>query len=605
MAERSLSPSRLEALAHAPPRDDERRGPSSEPSLRELLRWLLGITRPVHPPLLVSLFFRVVNLSLDVALFATAAGGAVQLATGGTETARFFAALVALSLGKALAAYLEQFTGHYVAFKALELLRTFVFAKLWPKAPAIVAFSRSGDLLASLTRDVDRIEVVYAHTFAPVVSAHIVAPLAFALAAALFGLSHVWIAGAALGLSLFVVPYIGVRRAFADTAETLARRRALAQHVTDSVFGLDEVLGYGREAERLEAMDALGQAIQASASAPRRIAALRRGANVLLALVAVASVVWLGLGEQPLYVLAALAAGTLRVFEAPRGVEDSTGYLDHSLSAARRLYAISHAPDRVSDGPDTLALSRPPSVRFEGVSYAYPSPDGRALDDALSDVSLEIPAGGHAILVGRSGSGKSTLVQLLLRYDDPRRGRVALDGAPITRFSLDSLRRNVVAVSQRNQLLAASIAENLRLGAPRASDEELRRAIEVVGLAREIDAMPEGLGTFVGPNGAALSGGQAQRLCLARALLVHPKVLVLDEFAAHLDEALEDEIREALSRWDADMTILEVTHRLRASRHADLVAVLDRGRLLLAGPPSEVTEEAIAARFASSGGSSR
>ncbi len=568
-----------------------------EPSLGNLLRWLLGITRPVHPPLLASLAFRVGNLSQDSALFATGASGVVRLATTGGSPWPLVGALGALSLVKATAAYFEQFTGHYVAFKALELLRSFVFAKLWPKAPGLVASSRSGDLLASLTRDVDRIEVVYAHTFALVVSAYIVAPLAFAFAVYQVGLSSVWVAGVALGLSLFVVPYLGMRHAFQDTAQTLSRRRDLAQHITDSVYGLDEVVGYGREAARLSEMDALGAAVGASASVPRGIAALRRGANVVLMLIATASVVWFGVGQESLVVVAALAAGTLRVFEAPRGVEDSTGYLDHSLSAARRLYEISHAPARVVDGPEQLDLQRAPELRLEGVSYAYPSADGRALEDAVSDVELRIPAGGRAALVGRSGSGKSTLVQLLLRYDNPRRGRVLLDGIPTSRYTLDSLRRHVVAVSQHNQLLASSIADNLRLGTPTAPEQELWRVLEVVGLLAEVQAMPAGLDTFVGTNGAALSGGQAQRLCLARALLMRPKVLILDEFAAHLNLALEAEIRQAIARWDRDLTILEVTHRLEASQDADVVYVMDRGRVILSGPPSEVSTQEIAARF--------
>lgn len=146
----------------------------ASPSLRELLRWLLGITRPVHPPLLVSTLLRIINLSLDLALFATAASGVVRIVDGGAGLGRTIITLVVLSLLKAAAFYGEQFTGHYVAFKALELLRGYVFARLWPKAPAIVSHSRSGDILTSLTRDVDRIEVVYAHTFAPVVSAYIV-----------------------------------------------------------------------------------------------------------------------------------------------------------------------------------------------------------------------------------------------------------------------------------------------------------------------------------------------------------------------------------------------------------------------------------------------
>lgn len=568
-----------------------------DPSMRELVRWLLGITRPVHPPLLLSLLCRIANLSLDLALFATAAGGVVQIATGGGSVSKLMIVLIVLALAKASFYYLEQFTGHYVAFKALELLRTFVFSKLWPKAPAVVSHSRSGDVLASLTRDVDRIEVVYAHTFAPVVSAYVVGPIAVVLAGSWVGWSHVWVLALCLAIALLVVPYAEMRKAFRATDATLERRRDLSHHVSDSVFGLSEVIGYGREAERQEQMDALGARVAESAGVAKGTAARRRGANVTLMMVSTFSIVWLGVGSLELPVVAALAAATLRIFEGPRGVEDATGYLDHSLSAARRLWHMANAPERVLDGPEVLELDQAPAIRFADVSYAYPSADGLELDDAISGIDLEIPAGGHAILVGRSGSGKSTLVQLLLRYDDPQSGSIQIDGTPVQNWTLNSLRTNVVAVSQRNQVLTTSLRENLLLGAPNATDEELWEALTVAGFADEVRAMPEGLDTFAGPGGSALSGGQVQRLCLARALVMRPKVLVLDEFSANLNVDLEDEIRASLTAWDPDLTIIEVTHRLRATAHADIVAVLDRGRIVLAGSPQEVTQEAIEARF--------
>lgn len=557
-------------------------GEQSTPRLAELLRWLLGITRPVHKPLLFSATCRIIALSLDLALFATAAGAVVHVAVGGGNTGGLLLVLVVLALAKAAFFYLEQFSGHYVAFKALELLRTHVFATLWPKAPAIVTHSRSADILTSLTRDVDRIEVVYAHTFAPVVSAYVVGPAAVIIAGSIVGWGPVSIAALCLAISLLVVPYFGMRSAMSSTRLTLEQRRDLSHQISDSVFGIDEVLGYGREGERLAEMDGNGVAIGRSARVPRDLTGLRRGANVLLSLIAATSVVWIGLEStnnlSPV-VLAALAAGAIRLFEGPRGVEDAVGYLDHSLAAARRLWEISNAPERVADGPATLELDHAPAIRFENVSYAYPRTDGNASSDALIDVDLGIEGGEHGVLLGHSGSGKSTMVQLLLRYDDPRIGRITLDDEPITRYTLDSLRRNIVVVSQRNQLMDWTLAENLRLGTPNATDDQIWDVLEIVGLADEVRSMPEGLHTEVGANGSALSGGQSQRVCLARALLMRPKVLVLDEFTANLNVELEAEIRAALDAWPDELTIVEVSHREQALKAADVVAVVDKGRL--------------------------
>ena len=218
---------------------------ANSPTLREVLAWLLGITKPVHSPLLVSTALRVISLSLDLALFATAAGGVIRVNNGGDGLSKLVTTLVVLSLAKALAFYGEQFTGHFVAFKALELLRGHVFATMWPKAPYIVSHSRSGDLLTSLTRDVDRIEVVYAHTFAPVVSAYIVGAGAVVMAGFWAGWGVVWIAAICLAVSLLVVPYLGTRTAMARTRDTLADRRNLTHHVSDTIHGLDECLGFG------------------------------------------------------------------------------------------------------------------------------------------------------------------------------------------------------------------------------------------------------------------------------------------------------------------------------------------------------------------------
>lgn len=561
------------------------------PGLRQLLAWLLGITRPVHGPLFFSAGCRIITLSLDLALFAAAAAAVIHLTTSREGATGLFALLVVLALGRAGFFYLEQFSGHYVAFKALELLRTRVFAALWPKAPAVVTHSRSADVLASLTRDVDRIEVVYAHTFAPVVAAYVVGPVALLAAGAWVGWQPLVVAAICLAISLLVVPFAGMGRAMSATRLTLAQRRDLSHHISDSIFGISEVLGYGREQERLDAMEARGHDIARSSRVPRDLTGLRRGMNVTLSLISVLSVVWFGAADSALsaVAVAALAGGAFRLFEGPRGVEDAVGYLDHSLAAARRLWEISHAPERVSDGPDKLVLKNAPVVRFEGVSYAYPSSAaGSGSDDgalspsrnALEDITVEVPAGGHAVLLGHSGSGKSTLAQLLLRYDDPQSGRITLDGVPITGYSLDSLRRHIVAVSQRNQLLDSTLALNLRLGAPDASDQQLWDVLEAVGLADEVRAMPEGLATSVGPNGSALSGGQAQRVCLARALLMNPKVLVLDEFTANLNTELESEIRSSIDTWPEEMTIIEISHRPEATVNADVVAVIDGGRLV-------------------------
>lgn len=559
------------------------------PKLTEIIKWLTGITKPVHKPLFISTCFRILNLIADFTLFAVAGGGVVALIGGQATLSTVLTALIAASAVKAIAFYCEQFSGHYVAFKALELLRTYAFSKLWPKAPAIVSHSHSGDVLASLTRDVDRIEVFYAHTFAPLVSA-VIAPFTII---GFIGFYWGWDLALAplicVIISLFILPFLGTKAAFAATQETLSLRRKLAHHVTDSVSGINEVVGYNQETNRLQAMENYETAIANQADFPRKIVALRRAVNAALMLLSVTGLVLLGLnhGYNPILVTA-LATGTLRLFEGPRGVEDALGYLDHSIAAARRLWAISHAENPVTDGKQTYAPAAAPSVSWENVTYVYNDADGKPVKTALENINITAPAGKRTVLLGVSGSGKSTAAQLLLRFDDPTHGSIKLDGTDVREYTLESLRANAVLVTQKNQHLNTTVANNLRLGNPTATPEQLWEALETAGLKAEIAEMPQQLDTEVGAGGAKLSGGQSQRLALARALLMQPKLLILDEFSANLNGELEMQIRENLAQRHPGITIIEITHRLESVAHADQVVLIDSGKVIEAGTVTEL-----------------
>lgn len=554
---------------------------SNEPTTRELLRWLTGITRPVHSPLLFSTFFRFINLSLDMVLFAWAAWTVVQ-ALAGEAIGFHLGGIVVVAVVKALAYYCEQFLGHFVAFKALELLRGYAFSQLWPQAPMITTRTRSGDLLASLTRDVDRIEVVYAHTFAPVVSAIVVPPVFLIAVGANIGWEIVAVPTVCYLIAMTFVPWLGARESFTNTNTQLAHRADLVSHVTDSVFGAEEVVGYGLEADRLATMDALGTTVAGDAARAARYRGARRGMNIALSILSVIGVAFGGYiaGVEPVLVVA-LAAGSLRMFEAPKGVEDAVGALDASFASARRIWGIAHSSYGVADGDQPFPVSGSAgvdagadagagvSITWENVTYSYPGMEH--VRPVLSDFNAAIPAGSHAVFVGRSGSGKSTAAQLLLRFDDPSAGRVLVNGVDARTIRLDELRSHIALVTQKNQILDATIADNVRLGKPDATDGEVWAALEMAEFAGEVRDMPDGLATRTGQDGTQLSGGQVQRLALARALITKPSVLVLDEFSANLNVELDARIRERLAAELPGVTIIEISHRLAHTEGTDQV----------------------------------
>ncbi|MDT0610427.1 ABC transporter ATP-binding protein/permease [Streptomyces lancefieldiae] len=261
------------------------------------------------------------------------------------------------------------------------------------------------------------------------------------------------------------------------------------------------------------------------------------------------------------------------------------GYL--GVSAADGLAALRTAEPAV---PDTGAVSAhwqaPPELRFHNVSFTY---DG-APAPALNGVSFTAQAGRTTAIVGPSGAGKSTLLALLLRHHDPQEGRVTLDGRPTTDYSLPSLRQGIAVVSQETYLFHATIAENLRLARPDATDGDLTRATRVAGIHDEIAALPDGYATVLGERGATLSGGQRQRLALARALLADAPVLVLDEATSAVDERREADIARELLNAASGRTVLVVAHRLAAVRHADRIVVLDEGRVDAVGEHADLVE---------------
>lgn len=573
--------------------------PRSAPAAgrRGLIGWLLRTTAPVLPPLAASTLLRVVAQLLGVGLVALGALAVARtaLAAAGAPGATapgpvgVLALMVLLALLKAAARYGEQFLGHLVAFKALELLRVRLVASLLPRATRQPL--GSGDLLARATKDVDRVETFFAHTIAPVVGAVLV-PLTTVLVIGTTASWPVALAGAAVLLvAIAVVPLLGAGAAGRSARAVAAERAGLTAHLTDSVQGMREVLGYGLTPQRLAGTRALDDALLAATAPADRLAAVRHGAVQLLVLAAPLAGLAAGApqaarGELSLPALAASVAALWRLGETVRGIEGVAGTIATALAAAERVREVVEAPVEVPDGEAPVPHAASHDLAWDGVTYTHPG----ASRPALRGATAVARAGERTCLVGASGSGKTTLLRLALRADDPDDGAIALDGADLHGLRADDLRRELVLVPQEARLFHGSLAENLRLSAPGATDAELEEALRTACVLDEVRAMPGGLATVVGERGATVSGGQRQRLALARALLARPALLVLDEVGAHLDPALDARVHASLADWAArtGAGILEVTHRLTGLEEADHVVVLDDGAVVADGTPAEL-----------------
>ncbi|GAA4551709.1 ABC transporter ATP-binding protein [Streptomyces collinus] len=267
----------------------------------------------------------------------------------------------------------------------------------------------------------------------------------------------------------------------------------------------------------------------------------------------------------------------------------STGVqIQSSLALFQRIFEYLDLPVDITERPDPVRLDQiKGEVRFENVSFGYDGKDGPVLDG----IDLTVPAGGSLAIVGPTGAGKSTLGYLVPRLYDVTGGSVTLDGVDVRDLDFDTLARAVGVVSQETYLFHASVADNLRFAKPDATDEELHQAARAAQIHDHIAALPDGYDTVVGERGHRFSGGEKQRLAIARTILRDPPVLILDEATSALDTRTEAAVQDAIDALSANRTTLTIAHRLSTVRGADQIVVLDSGHAVERGTHEELLEE--------------
>ena len=282
-----------------------------------------------------------------------------------------------------------------------------------------------------------------------------------------------------------------------------------------------------------------------------------------------------------------ISIGTFASFQALFvTLSQSVGYLASyspnlvsATGAVERMEGLLNEPSRVADRPNARQLPALQSIEFRDVSFAYPG-----AQQSLNQVNFSIRRGTSVAFVGASGSGKSTVLNLLLRFYDPVEGAVLIDGVDLRDASLDSFRLQTAVVFQDNFLFNMSIRENIRLGRPSATDAEIEAAAKSAGIHDFIATLPSGYDTLAGERGSRFSGGQRQRLAIARAVLRDPAVLILDEATSSLDPSSEAAINATFERIATGRTVIAVTHRLSSVTNADWIFVMHQGRIAEQGP---------------------
>jgi ATP-binding cassette, subfamily B, bacterial len=502
----------------------------------------------------------------------------------------YFSVMIAIVAVLAAASASRYYLVMTIGERIVADLRRDVFAHLVSLSPAFFDSARSGELVSRLTADTTQIKSAVGAS----VSIALRNMMLFIGATAMMVITSPKLSGfVLLAIPLIVIPLVAfgrwVRRLSRNAQDTLADASSYASELIGSIRTVQaytsERLATGRFGGNVE------QAYEAARSSTRARAVLTL-IIIFIVFSSVVAILWVGshdvltgqitpgrLGQFVLY--AAFAATGLGQ------LSEVWGEVSAASGAAERLFEILRVKSQITAPPKPVALPVPArgDVGFDNVSFAYPTrPDVLAIDN----VSLAVKAGEKVAIVGPSGAGKSTLFHLLLRFYDPARGTISLDGVPVRSADPVDVRARIALVPQDTVVFAASARENIRFGRPDATDAEVERAADLAHATEFLRRLPGGFEAQLGERGVTLSGGQRQRIAIARAILRDAPLLLLDEATSALDAESETLVQTALEELMRHRTTLVIAHRLATVLSCDRIMVMDQGRIVEQGTHAEL-----------------
>lgn len=557
---------------------------------RDLLDGVLSLRGVLadQRPLFVASVALIVGMQLcAAAVSALTAYLSSRIAIAHLDGIGLWIAILAISVALlGVLTWLESWWSHVLAYRVLARLRLVVHAAIGRIAPGGLAGRRTGEVAGTAVNDVEQLEWFYAHTagasLAAVISPLVLASVGFALvgAPALMLLA---------GLIVLLVPLWLLAPVQARQGEAIrAELSALKAETLEGAQGLRDLLTLNAMGRQIARVGRRTEALQHR----RRTFNLRAGAESALAdsVIAAAHLGMLAVlggqvraGELSAAVVPVAVVLVFHTFAPVTGVFAMWQRLGELAAAARRVHDVARAPSPVDDGAAT-----PEPFDGQGVLELCGVDAGYGATTVLHDIDLAIPEGQTIALVGASGAGKSTLAHLLVRFADPTRGSIRLGGRDLRTVDSDQVRRRVVLVPQTAYAMRGTLRSNLALARPDAGDAEMITALRQAALGELLDTLADGLDTSIGEGGATLSGGQLQRLSIARALLLDPAVLILDEPVAHLDALAEAELNAAVRELRRGRTTILIAHRASTIRSADRVMLIEAGRVVADGVHDEL-----------------
>ena len=516
--------------------------------------------------------------------FITASAIAGLLAPDGVAVAFNFmqpaAEIRALAIIRTLGRYGERVVTHEATFRVLAEIRSWFFAKLIPLVPGRLAMKQSADLMHSLTQDIDALDALYLRLISPVLVA-LLGGGAVVFFIACYSVQISLLVFIMLLITAVLIPWLfnqlgstGAKKITEQTAQFKVQQIEMLQSIAE----LNTFNAYTRFKKQLLATS---EKLLSTQRNNNQLSALSTAITLFISQLAIliTLLIAVSLFQQDRLSgaeLVMLVFCVLAVFELVMPLAASMQMLAKTQTAAKRIRSITNLTAAITEPQQAQRIENSGDISISKLCFRYSD----QTDWVLNMIDLNIPFGSKVAIVGDSGAGKSTLLQLIMRFNQAQKGNIKIAGIDYNDLLSDHLLQQFAVLSQRTELFDATIKQNLLIAKPTANTVEIKQAITMAGLDKFISQLPQGINTWVGEQGAKVSGGEARRIALARVYLKNAPILLLDEPTEGLDRDTENEVLNALQKMAKDKTLIMVTHRQAGLRLVDKCYEIINGRLL-------------------------
>ena len=506
---------------------------------------------------------------------------------GFTPVKTIITIMIVIAVLRGILHYVEQYCNHFIAFKLLAIIRHKVFASLRKLCPAKLEGRDKGNLISIITTDIELLEVFYAHTISPIA----IATLTSIIMVIFIGRYH-WLAGL-LALTAYLIVGVAIpmwngKRGSQKGMEFRTSFGELNSFVLDSLRGLDETIQYGQGEKRKEQMTGQSKNLAEMQESLSKMEGSQRSFTNMVILLAsfgmLALTIWLyAKGEMGFEGILTCTIAMMGSFGPVVALSSLSNNLNQTLASGERVLSLLEETPLVEEIPGDVDTEESTDHTFTGakaenVTFAYKVSETET-DTILDHYSLTLQPGQITGIHGASGSGKSTLLKLLMRFWDVQEGSVSVDGADVRKIPTKHLRDMESYVTQETHLFHDSIANNIAIAKPGATREEIMEAAKKASIHDFIMTLPKGYDTEVGELGDTLSGGEKQRIGIARAFLHDAEMILLDEPTSNLDSLNEGIILKSLKESAEKKTVVLVSHRVSTMNVADMVYEMENGRI--------------------------